>query len=121
MRKLLFTFFILHSSFFICPTVAQTTVTYDLTTEASVGTGDYTAFQIATNRHHAVGTRSNTAYLRGAINAEHAFSEDFTLSGGVDAIGSVHADHKAYLQQCYVNLSYQSFFIEAGKIGRAHV
>ena len=41
MRKLLFTFFILHSSFFICPTVAQTTVTYDLTTEASVGTGDY--------------------------------------------------------------------------------
>ena len=121
MRKLLFTFFILHSSFFICPTVAQTTVTYDLTTEASVGTGDYTAFQIATNRHHAVGTRSNTAYLRGAINAEHAFSEDFTLSGGVDAIGSVHADHKAYLQQCYVNLSYQSFFIEAGSREQSQV
>ena len=92
----------------------KTSVTYDLTTEALVGTGDYTAFQLATNRHHVLGTRSNTAYLRGAVNAAHSFTKDLTLSGAVDAIASVHADHKTYLQQCYVNLSYQSFFIEAG-------
>jgi hypothetical protein len=36
------------------------------------------------------------------------------LSGTIDAIGSVHADHKAYLQQCFVNLAWKSFFIEAG-------
>lgn len=92
----------------------KTNISYDLTTEASVGTGDYTAFQLVTNRHHVLGTRSNTAYLRGAVNVEHVFNKDFTLSGAVDAIASLHADHKTYLQQCYVNLSYQSFFIEAG-------
>ena len=99
----------------------KTHITYDLTTEASIGTGDYTAFQLVTNRHHVLGTRSNTAYLRGAINAEHAFNQNLTLSGAVDAIASVHADHQTYLQQCYANLSYQSFFIEAGSREEAPV
>ena len=78
-----------------------TPVTFDLTTEAAVGTGDYTAYQLTANRHHVLGTRSNTAYLRGAVNVEHDFSKDLSLSGAVDIIGSVHADHKVYLQQAY--------------------
>lgn len=98
----------------------KTNITYDLTTEASVGTGDYTAFQLVTNRHHILATRPNTAYLRGAINIAHAFSKDLVLSGGVDAIASIHADHKGYLQQCYANLSYQSFFLEAGSREEKH-
>ena len=92
-----------------------THVTYDLETEVAVGTGDYTAYQLVTNRHHVLATRPNTAYLRGAINVEHALSKDFTISGTVDAIGSVHADHKTFLQQCYANLTYQNtFFLEVG-------
>lgn len=91
-----------------------THVTYDLSAETAVGTGDYTAFQLVSNRHHVLGTRSNTAYLRGAVNLEHKFSKYLSMSGGVDVIASVHADHKFYLQQCYVNLSYGPFFIEAG-------
>ncbi|SFO88466.1 capsule assembly Wzi family protein [Prevotella sp. tf2-5] len=91
-----------------------THITYDVTAETAVGTGDYTAFQLATNRHHALGTRSNTAYLRGAVNIEHVFNKNWKLSGAVDAIGSLHADHKVYLQQCYVNLSWKSFFFEVG-------
>ncbi len=92
----------------------QTDVTYDLTSEAAVGTGDYTAYQIATNRHHVLGTRNNTAYMRGAVNVVHHFSKDLTLSGAIDAIGAVHADHRFYLQQAYANLSYKNFFLEAG-------
>ena len=95
--------------------IAGTHVTYDLETEAAVGTGDFTAYQLVTNRHHVLATRPNTAYLRGAINVEHAISKDFTLSGALDAIASVHADHKTYLQQCFANLSFQNtFFIEIG-------
>ena len=95
--------------------MAQTHVEYDLTAETAVGTGDFTAYQLATNRHHILATRPNTAYLRGALNVEHQMSKDFTLSGAVDAIASVHADHKAYLQQCYANLSFQkTFFLEVG-------
>jgi hypothetical protein len=92
----------------------KTQITYDLSTETAVGTGDFTAYQLTANRHHVLATRPNTAYLRGAVNVEHAFSEHLKLSGAVDAIASVHADHKVYLQQCYANLSYKSFFIEAG-------
>jgi hypothetical protein len=105
----------------LCSTIVKaqeatdTHITYNLSTEASVGSGDYTAYQLVTNRHHVLATRPNTAYLRGAINLEHALSKNFTLSGAVDAIASVHADHKTYLQQCYANLSYQnSFFFEVG-------
>lgn len=93
---------------------AQTQVEYDLTTEAAVGSGDYTAYQLSTNRYHALATRPNTAYLRGAVNVTHQLAEDWKLSGAVDAIASVHADHKAYLQQCYVNLSWRDFFLESG-------
>ena len=93
---------------------AQDSLTYDLTTETAVGTGDFTAYQLVTNRHHVLATRPNTAYLRGTVNAAHVFNEDWKLSGCVDAIGSVHADHKVYLQQCYVNLSWKDFFFEAG-------
>lgn len=92
----------------------QTAVTYDLSTETAVGSGDFTAYQLSTNRHHVLATRPNTAYLRGAVNAEHQLAEDWKLSGAVDVVASVHADHKAYLQQCYVNLSWRDFFLEAG-------
>ena len=92
----------------------STHINYDLTAETAVGTGDYTAYQLTANRYHTLATHANTAYLRGAMNIEHPFSDNLTLSGCVDAIAAVHADHKAYLQQCYVNLSWKSFFIEAG-------
>ena len=80
-----------------------TSITYDLTAETAVGTGDFTAFQLATNRHHVLSTRANTAYLRGAINISHAFNKNLTLSGGLDAIASVHANH-----------TWKSFFVEIG-------
>ena len=53
-----------------------THITYDLTAETAVGTGDYTAYQLATNRHHTLGTKANTAYLRGAVNITHALSKN---------------------------------------------
>ena len=77
----------------------ETQVTFDVTAETAVGSGDFTAYQLTANRYHVLSTRPNTAYLRGAVNAEHQLAEDWTLSGAVDLIGSVHADHKAYLQQ----------------------
>ena len=110
----LFIVLILFSAYAKAQDSLKTQVSFDLATEAAVGTGDYTAYQIVSNRYHVLGTRSNTAYLRGAVNVEHRLSKDFLLSGVVDGVASVHADHKAYLQQCYVNLSYQPFFVEAG-------
>ena len=103
---------------FSAPAGAQdslaTHIAYDLTTEAAVGTGDHTAFLLTANRHHALSTRANTAYLRAAVSAEHQLNRHFRLSGVVDAIGSLHADHKTYLQQCYARLWYEPFFLEAG-------
>ena len=93
---------------------SNTLVTYDLTAETAVGTGDFTAYQLTTNRYHTLATRANTAYMRGALNVEHMLDNHFRLSGAVDMIASVHADHKAYLQQCFANLQWKEFFIEAG-------
>ena len=92
----------------------RTHLTYDLSTEMAVGTGDYTAFQIVSNRHHVLGTRSNTANIRGTVNIEHSMGKDFTLSGTIDAIASTHADHKTYLQQCFANITYKNFYLETG-------
>lgn len=92
----------------------STHIIYDLQAETALGSGDYTAYQLVTNRHHTLATRPNTAYLRGTVNIEHSFNEDWTLSGIVDAISSLHADHKVYLQQCYANLRWKSFFVEIG-------
>ena len=92
----------------------QTHVTYDLSTEVAVGTGDYSAYQLVANRHHVLSTRPNTGYVRGAIEAKHPLSKYFTLTGGADVIASVHSDHKAYLQQLYASLEYDKFFFEIG-------
>ena len=91
-----------------------THIGYDISAETSVGTGDWNAYQLVANRHHAVGTRQNTASLRGAVTLEHSFGKDWKFSSSVDAIASVHADHKLYLQQCYAALSYDRLFVEAG-------
>lgn len=93
---------------------ALTSVDYDLAAETAVGTGDFTAYQLTANRHHVLATRPNTAYLRAKVSASHQLADDWTLSGAVDAVGAVHADHKAYLQQCYLNLRWKDFFVEAG-------
>lgn len=92
----------------------DTQIDYDLTAETAVGTGSYTAYQLTTNRHHVLATRPNTAYLRGALTASQALKGDFMLTGAVDAIASVHADHSVYLQQCFANLSWREFLLEVG-------
>lgn len=111
------------ASFSVCvlptaATVAQDTlptrVSYVLTAESAVGTGAHTAYQLVTNRHHILSVRPNTAYFRGAVSIEHSLAKDAVLSGCIDAVASVHADHRAYLQQCYANLSYKSVFLEIG-------
>ena len=120
---LLFTVCLLLSPVTRAQDTLKTQLTYKLSTEVAAGTGDYTAYQLVTNRHHVLATRPNTAYMRGALNLDHQLSKQFTLSAAVDAVASVHADHKAYLQQCYANLSYHhptpntnypSLFLELG-------
>lgn len=91
-----------------------TSITYDLTTEAAVGTGRHTAYQLVTNRHHILATRPNTAYARAAIKLQQPITTDFAFSAMADGVASVHADHKAYLQQCFARLDFKEFFAEVG-------
>lgn len=91
-----------------------TRMDYRLTAETSVGTGDWNAYQVVTNRHHAVGTRQNTASLRAAVTMQHSMGNTWTVGAGIDAIAAVHADHGLYMQQWYANVGYDKFYIEAG-------
>ena len=112
MRRLLIGFIV--CLFVSKPVMAQDTVsthiTYDLTTEVAMGSGDFTAYQLNANRHHILATRPNTAYMRGAISMEQRIAENWKLSGAIDAVFSVHADNGAYLQQYYINLGWKDFF-----------
>lgn len=92
----------------------KTSLTYDVCAEMAVGTGDYTAYQLATNRHHVLATRANTGYVRGAVNMTQWLGERWMLSACFDAVAAVHADHSVYLQQCYARVSNSRFFLEAG-------
>lgn len=87
---------------------------YNLTTEMAVGSGKYTAYQLVANQHDALSHKSNTGYLRADIRANRQLTDDWQLSGAVDVIASANAAHSFYLQQCYVNLQWQNFYLEAG-------
>lgn len=92
----------------------KTTVTYDLATECNVGTGHFASTMMTANRYHVMSTRQNSGYVRGAVNAEHRLSPHWKVAGAVDMVASVHADHKFYLQQCYANVQWRDFILEAG-------
>lgn len=93
-----------------------TTLYYILTGEAAVGSGEYTAYQLVSNRHHVLSTRANTGYMRAALIGQKSIgkSGDWQLSGALDMIASAHADHRLYLQQLYGRLAWRNFYLEAG-------
>ena len=93
MKKTIFGYWLLFIGYWLIAIgcQAQTQVDYDLTAETAVGSGDYTAYQLSTNRYHALATRPNTDYLRGAVNVTHQLAEDWKLSGAVDAIASFNS------------------------------
>lgn len=103
---------------FCCRIHAQdslgTSISYTVGAETAVGSGEYNAYQMVTNRYSTLGVRSNTANVRAAVELEHRFTDRYVLTAKVDGIASVHADHKAYLQQCYVNMKLNHFYVEAG-------
>ena len=93
----------------------HTSIDYRLTAEAAAGSGSHTAFLLTANRHHALATRPNTASLRAALSISHRLSRLWKLEAIADVMAGLHADHQAYLQQCYARLSWRdAFHLEAG-------
>lgn len=105
-------------SLFLLPAAyAQTnalSASYRIESEMAVGSGEYTAYQLVSNRHDVLSTRANTGYLRAAIELQKPLSNSVKLSGAVDMLTSVHASQSFYLQQLYANLAWKGFYIEAG-------
>ena len=87
---------------------------YELTAETALGTGDWNAYQTVSNRYHTLGLRPNTAVGRAALTLTHDFSKNYRMTAVADALGSIHGDHKFYLQQLYVNFKLHHFFAEIG-------
>lgn len=94
----------------------QSELRYEITAETAVGSGDFTAYQLVSNRYHVLSTRANTGYLRAALFGQKALDDSgqWQLDGGVDMIASVHADQSFYLQQLYARLKWDQFYLEAG-------
>lgn len=101
--------------------VSSLQASYTITSEAAVGSGHYTAYQLTANRHDVLSHRSNTAYMRAALGLSKALDHDLELSGSVDFVASIHAKQSCYLQQCYAELSWHNFYVEAGAREHHHV
>ena len=78
-------------------------MSYELSAETALGTGDWNAYQTVSNRYHTLGLRPNTAVGRAALTLTHDFSKNYRMTAVADALGSIHGDHKFYLQQLYVH------------------
>ena len=53
-----------------------THISYELTAETALGTGDWNAYQTVSNRYHTLGLRPNTAVGRAALTLTHDFSKN---------------------------------------------
>ena len=91
-----------------------THMAYELSAEAAVGSGSWNAYQTVSNRYHTLGLRPNTAVGRAALTLKHDFSKKYNMTAVADVMGSLHADHKFYLQQLYVHFKLDRFFAEVG-------
>ncbi len=94
---------------------------YTLTAESSLGSGDYTAYQLVANQFDVLSHQANTGYLRAAVDLNKRVGKDWQLSGAMDLVLSAHAKRSAYLQQLFAHLSYKDFYIELGSKEHAPV
>lgn len=86
-------------------TTVRQTLTYALTTETAVGSGDYTAYYLTANRHGILSTDANTFYLRAAMNYNFRRGR-WSVDACLDAQVQTNAYSKYYIQQAYADLTY---------------
>ena len=86
-------------------TTVRQTLTYALTTETAVGSGDYTAYYLTANRHGILSTDANTFYLRAAMNYNFRRGR-WSVDACLDAQVQTNAYSKYYIQQAYSDLTY---------------
>jgi len=94
---------------------AQVSQTLDLSTEAAVGSGDFTAHYLAANRHGILSPLANTGYMRASYQAESRRG-DWTFSGGLDAQFSLNSQQSSplYIQQLYAQVQWKFIDVRAG-------
>lgn len=96
---------------------SDTRLCYDLTMEGAVGSGEFSAYHVVSQRHHVLGIRSNTGYLRAAIAGRKSWVQrpSISLSGALDVVAPLRGDRQTWLQQAYLRLDWNSFYLEAGQ------
>ncbi len=95
------------------PTRSSNDLSYTLTTETAVGSGDYTAYYLTANRHGILSTDANTAYLRAAMN--YSFRRGrWSVDACVDAQVQAHAYSKYFIQQAYADLTWSWITLGVG-------
>lgn len=81
-------------------------LTLDVTTEAAVGTGSYSAVYLTSNRHGILSTNANTAYLRPTLKWGQQVG-NWNLEACADLQAQLHTDNaKFYAQQLYLKANW---------------
>ncbi len=88
-------------------------LTYSLTTETAVGSGDYTAYYLTANRHGILSTDANTSYLRAAMNYNFRRGR-WSVDACLDAQVQTNAYSKYFIQQAYADLTWSWITLGVG-------
>lgn len=89
-------------------------VDYEISVEGALSTGHYNPYMLTVNRHDILSSRANTGYLSAGIFGDYQFLEHWNIAGGLTANTSLHADHKAFLQELYLRTTYRKVYFEVG-------
>lgn len=87
---------------------------YSLTTEGALSSGAYTPYMLTVNQFDRLSPRGNTGYMSASIRGDFQFTDHWSLSGGMTGLASIHSNHRAYLQELYLNATYRKIIIEVG-------
>jgi len=86
---------------------------YVFTSEAAVGSGDYTAYYLTANRHGILSTDANTAYLRAAMKYGYKRGR-WSFDACLDAQLQANAYNKYFIQQAYADLTWSWMTVGIG-------
>jgi hypothetical protein len=97
------------------PAAAQTsTLDYTASAETAGGSGNFTPYFLASNRHGVLSTRPNTGYVRYTLTGRHTLPHGLALDGAFDLQLSARDRSTLYLQQLYLGLQWRQLRLEAG-------
>lgn len=93
----------------------HSSLTYQIEIETKTGNGTYAPLWFASNRYGLVSNESNSAYLKAGFTYQKPLKKDWCIQVGMDLTGGVNQVSSIYLQQFYIDCSWNILNLSFGQ------